>query len=32
MLSLEAVELEALARLGPDAFQRWSVRGWIETP
>lgn len=30
VLALSAPELEALAGLGPDAFERWALRGWIE--
>ena len=29
LLPLTVEELEALARLGPDAFERWAVRGFI---
>lgn len=29
-LGLNAAQLDALARLGPDAFQRWAVRGWFD--
>jgi hypothetical protein len=29
-LALTLGELEALDRLGPDAFERWSARGWVE--
>lgn len=28
---LSAVELEALANLGPDQFDRWALRGWLES-
>lgn len=24
-------EMDALGRLGPDEWQRWTVRGWSET-
>ena len=29
--ALDPLELEALVRLGPDAFDRWAVRGWLES-
>ena len=28
--ALTGRELEALARLGPDAWQKWAARGWAE--
>jgi hypothetical protein len=30
-LGLTVRELEALAVLGPDAWNRWAFRGWAET-
>jgi hypothetical protein len=29
-LSLTLDELEALQRLGVEAWERWSLRGWVE--
>lgn len=30
LVGLEAGEVDALSRLGPDAFQKWATRGWVE--
>ena len=32
VVPLEPPELEALAAMGPDSFEKWTVKGWVESP